>query len=134
MSSNNYYQQGQPQSIVHTPQGPRQTTGPYVGYPTAAGQPYYFQGHYYMSPTPGAAPKQYVDVGSSMKSWVNVTEPCYLKGMLLGAGLALVLTNPTVQRAVASGAFKVWAAVQGGIEEIKEQVEDLKAERAHKDG
>lgn len=114
------------------PSGQQAQAGPYVGYPTAPGQPYYYEGHYYMSPTPGQTPTQYVDAGSSLKSWVNVTEPCYLKGLLLGVGVTLLLTNPTVQKTVAGAAFKLWAAVQSSVEEIKEQVEDMKAEMAQK--
>lgn len=72
--------------------------------------------------TPDPAP------GTGLASWFNVTQPAYLKGLLLGAGVALVLTNPTVQKALVGGAVRVWAAVQGGIEEVKEQIEDVKAE------
>lgn len=66
--------------------------------------------------------------GTGLASWFNVTQPAYLKGLLLGAGVALVVTNPTVQKALIGGAVRVWAAVQGGVEEIKEQIEDVKAE------
>lgn len=65
---------------------------------------------------------------SSLASWVNITSADYLKGLALGAGVALIATNPTVQKAVVSGAVKVWAAIQGGVEELKEQVQDAKAE------
>jgi hypothetical protein len=65
---------------------------------------------------------------AALASWVNVTDPAYVKGLLLGAGAALVLTNPAVQKALVGGAVRMWAAVQGGIEEIKEQIEDVKAE------
>jgi len=69
-----------------------------------------------------------VQQDTSAKSWVNVTDSRYLKGFLLGAGLALVATNPKVQKAVVSGAVKTWSAVQGGIEEAKEKIHDIKAE------
>ena len=65
---------------------------------------------------------------STLGSWFDFSRPEYLKGLLLGAGVALVATNPKVQKAVVSGAVKLWAAVQGGVEEIKEQVQDAKAE------
>lgn len=61
-------------------------------------------------------------------SWFNVTDSGYLKGLLLGACVALVVTNPTVQKALVSGAVRLWAAIQGGVEEIKEQIQDAKAE------
>lgn len=69
---------------------------------------------------------------SSVKSWVNVTDSRYLKGFLLGAGLALVASNPKVQKTVVSGAVKAWSAVQGGIEEAKEKIHDIKAEAQSK--
>jgi len=70
---------------------------------------------------------------STLASWFNLSSIDYLKGLALGAGVALVATNPTVQKAVVSGAVKVWAAVQGGVEELKEQVQDAKAELSQED-
>ncbi len=70
---------------------------------------------------------------STLASWVNFTSSDYLKGLALGAGVALVATNPTVQKAVVSGAVKLWAAIQGGVEELKEQVQDAKAEISQQD-
>lgn len=93
----------------------QQYTQPYVSMP------------YAQSPAPQAktaAPTP----GTGLASWFNVTQPAYLKGLLLGAGVALVVTNPTVQKALIGGAVRVWAAVQGGVEEMKEQIEDVKAE------
>lgn len=66
-------------------------------------------------------------------SWLNFSSGDYLKGLALGAGVALVATNPTVQKAVVSSAVKVWAALQGGVEELKEQVQDAKAEISQED-
>lgn len=60
--------------------------------------------------------------------WLAYNDPCYLRGLLVGAGVALVLGNPTVQKAVVRGAMKLWAGLQYGVEEIKEQIEDIKAE------
>lgn len=82
------------------------------------------------TPTPAgqAAAAQQSAAGSSLGSWFNLGNPGYLKGLLLGAGVALVVTNPTVQKAMVSGAVRLWAAVQGGVEEIKEQIQDAKAE------
>ncbi len=56
-----------------------------------------------------------------------------LKGLLVGASVALVATNPKVQKAVVGGAVKAWSAVQASVEEMKEQVEDAKAELAQED-
>lgn len=69
-----------------------------------------------------------VQQDTSLKSWASVTDSRYLKGFLIGAGLAIVATNPKVQKAVVSGAVKTWSAVQGGIEEAKEKIHDIKAE------
>lgn len=67
-------------------------------------------------------------VQTPLKSWVNVTDSRYLKGLAVGAAIALVASNPTVQKAVVSGSVKLWAALQGGIEEAKEKLQDIKAE------
>ncbi|MCM0756519.1 YtxH domain-containing protein [Desulfovibrio aminophilus] len=83
------------------------------------------------TPSVGGAPQPaqpQAESAASPGSWFNVSNPGYLKGLLLGAGVALVATNPTVQKAVISGAVRLWAAVQGGVEEIKEQIQDAKAE------
>src|SRR6218665_3039424 len=77
--------------------------------------------------SPSAAP------ASGLSSWVNVSHPDYLKGLALGAGVALVACNPAVRQAIISGAVKVWSAVQGGVEEVKEQIQDVKAELSYKE-
>lgn len=79
----------------------------------------------YPAQTPAA---QQPAASTGLSSWLGLTNPDYLKGLALGAGIALVVTNPSVQKAVVSGAVKAWAAVQGGVEELKEQVQDAKAE------
>lgn len=70
---------------------------------------------------------------NSVGDWFNFRDSTYLKGFALGAGIALVASNPTVQKAVVSGAVKAWAAVQGGFEEVKEQIQDAKAELSQQD-
>lgn len=70
--------------------------------------------------------------GSLTQGWFAVTDPGYIKGALLGAGLTYILTNQKVQRALVKGVVTVWTAVQGGIEEVKEQVQDIKAEMSMK--
>lgn len=66
------------------------------------------------------------------QGWLAFSDPGYVKGLLLGAGLAYVLTNPTVQRALVKGAVTLWTTVQGGVEEVKEQIQDIKAEMSMK--
>lgn len=67
---------------------------------------------------------------STLASWFDYTNASYIKGLLVGAGAALLMTNPTVQTAVVKGAVAAWSAVVGGIEEIKERVRDAKAEKS----
>lgn len=86
----------------------------------------------YPSQTPASSTPARAE-SSTLGSWLNFTSGDYLKGIALGAGVALVATNPTVQKAVVSGAVKVWAALQGGVEELKEQVQDAKAELSQED-
>lgn len=99
-------------------------TNPYGAAPT--GQAYaqsYGQNYYPAAPVAPVTPP-----GTGLAAWFNFTQPAYLKGFLLGAGAALVLTNPTVQKALVGGAVRLWSAVHGGVEELKEQIEDAKAE------
>ncbi len=81
-----------------------------------------FQGSVRKVPYAGAQPSSWTD------GWLAVNDPGYVKGALLGAALALVLTNPKVQRAVVKGAVTLWTSVQGGFEEMKEQIQDIKSE------
>lgn len=120
-----------------------------------AGQPYYVspaagQQQYMAAPPYYAAtgqqqfvpaPQQYMDPSDPMctspdglGSWFNFTDGHYLRGLAIGAAAALVLTNPTVQQALVKGAVTLWSALQGSIEELKEQVEDVKAEMSQQDG
>jgi len=112
------------------PQYAQQQYAPQQYAPQQPAQPQYLQQRVAVAEGLGAQAKApAVSVpGTGLTSWFNVTQPAYLKGLLLGAGVALVVTNPTVQKALIGGAVRVWAAVQGGVEEIKEQIEDVKAE------
>lgn len=110
-----YMQAHYAQQYAHDPYAQQQYAQQYGAQPYA---------QYPASQTKAAAPAP----GTGLASWFNVTQPAYLKGLLLGAGIALVVTNPSVQKALIGGAVRVWAAVQGGVEEMKEQIEDVKAE------
>jgi hypothetical protein len=107
------------QPVMHTP------TGTY--YQTAAvGQPVYYH-------DPSAAIRQQTVVAappSTVASWFDYTNTSYLKGLVVGAGVALLVTNPTVQSVVVKGAVAAWTAVVGGVEEIKERVRDARAEKS----
>lgn len=58
----------------------------------------------------------------------NLTNPRFIKGALVGAAAAYVLTNETVQQMAIKAAVKSWMAVQGGLEEVKERFRDVEAE------
>ena len=79
----------------------------------------------YYEPSQGPYPAQ---AGVSPGSWFAFRDPCYLKGVLLGVGVALVLANPKVQKSLVRGAMKLWTGMQYAVEEVKEQIEDIKAE------
>lgn len=83
---------------------------------------------YYGQPYPQAYPQSYYPDGSHLKSWFNFKEPSYVKGFAVGAGVALILTNPAVKKALVKGVVKVWGGFQGGVEELKEQIRDVQAE------
>lgn len=83
--------------------------------------PQYYQNqspYYYPAPAPA----------SGVASWFAFTDSGYLKGLLLGAGVTLLLTNPTVQKTMVRGVVKLWSGMQYGLEEVKEQIQDIKAE------
>lgn len=108
---------------------PNMVYNPYGGY-------YYYEPQGYAQqyapadPTYAAAQNQ---AQSPVGSWFNYKDSSYLKGFLVGAGIAVVLANPTVQKALISGTVKCWNAVQGGVEEVKEKVKDVKAEMSNGD-
>ncbi len=80
----------------------------------------------YSAQVPVAAP---VVEKSRLKSWFDFTDANYIKGLLVGAGIAVVLGQPVVRKALISGAVSTWDAVTCGFEELKEQVEDVRAEK-----
>ena len=110
---------------------PAQGPGPGANYPPyhpqEAAQAYNYgvgdYGYYYQDGV--YAP---VEAAAGYKSWFDFSNACYLKGFLVGAGVTLLLTNPTTQKALVRGAVKIWSFVQGGVEEVKEQFQDVKAE------
>ena len=52
----------------------------------------------------------------------------FLKGALIGASVTFLLTNKTTKEAVFGGLSKGNELIQAGIEELKERVEDAKAQ------
>jgi len=69
-----------------------------------------------------------VESAGGLGSWFEFSHPGYLKGFFIGAGATLILTNPSVQKALVRGAVKLWSFIQGGVEEVKEQFRDVNAE------
>jgi hypothetical protein len=80
-------------------------------------------------PQPPASPQaQAADNGSFFSSGLGVHNDALVKGLLIGAGVAYLLTNETVQKNLMSTAIKLWSAFQGGVEEVKERFRDAEAE------
>ncbi|MBF0340554.1 MAG: YtxH domain-containing protein [Magnetococcales bacterium] len=51
-----------------------------------------------------------------------------IKGALIGAAAAYLLTNESVQRSTIRSLVKVWNLARGGVEELKERFQDAHAE------
>jgi len=65
---------------------------------------------------------------TNLKAWFDYKNPSYVKGAVVGAAVTLLLTNPTVKKAIVKGVVGVWGTLQGGVEELKEQIRDVQAE------
>ncbi|MBF0110754.1 MAG: YtxH domain-containing protein [Magnetococcales bacterium] len=52
----------------------------------------------------------------------------FVKGVLLGAAAAYLLTNDKVQHTLFRAVAKVWTGVRFGLEEVKERYQDAQAE------
>ncbi len=65
---------------------------------------------------------------TAFSSWFDFSNPSYMKGFIVAAGITLVAANPSVQQTLIKGVLKAWSFLQGGVEEIKEQIQDVKAE------
>ena len=59
---------------------------------------------------------------------LDVQDSQFWKGALLGAAVTLLVTNESVQKGVVKSVSKLTMAAQSGIEEMKEKLEDAKAE------
>lgn len=57
-----------------------------------------------------------------------LTRPSFVKGALVGAVVAYLLTNEKVQQNAIKAAVKSWTLLQGGVEEMKERFRDAEAE------
>ncbi len=72
------------------------------------------------------------ELATGFTSWFDFSNSGYFKGLLIGAGLALLMTNPAFQHAIIAGSVRIWSMFQGGLEEMKEQVRDIQAEMSQK--
>lgn len=79
-------------------------------------------------PEPPAGPLGPVGV----PSWFDFSGTSYLKGFLIGAAVTVAVTHPAVRGMLVRGGVRLWTTLQGGLEEIKEQVQDVKAEMGRK--
>lgn len=52
----------------------------------------------------------------------------FVIGLLVGAGVAYLLTNEAAQQAAIRSAVRGWHLVRGGVEELKERFRDAEAE------
>ncbi|WP_462322492.1 hypothetical protein [Halochromatium sp.] len=85
---------------------------------------------------PGAMPGMGYPTPTT-SSFFNLGNDRFIKGLLIGAAAAYLLTNENVQRTAIKGVVKLWGGIQGGVEEIKERFHDAEAEiqasESHKD-
>lgn len=51
-----------------------------------------------------------------------------VKGLVVGAGVAYVLTNETAQRAILRSSLSLWTRLRGAFAEAKERFHDAEAE------
>jgi hypothetical protein len=97
---------------------------PYAAQPVSMAQAQYAQAYspmgYY-----GYANMSYPPQQAQSSSLLNDR---FLKGLLIGAAAAYLLTNEDLQRTAIKGAVKAWSLLQGGVEEIKERFHDAEAE------
>jgi len=54
--------------------------------------------------------------------------PRFVKGALIGAAAAYLLSNDSVQQGAIKAAVRAWSVLQGGVEEMKERFRDAEAE------
>ncbi|WP_051013717.1 hypothetical protein [Pararhodospirillum photometricum] len=62
------------------------------------------------------------------RGWVDFQNDAYVKGLVVGAVAALILSNPSMQKKTLTGLASLWGLFQGGMEEIKERFRDAEAE------
>ena len=76
----------------------------------------------------GFAPAQAAEKPSIFSSGLGIHNDALVKGLLIGAGVAYLLANETVQKNLMTAGVKLWSALQRGVEEMKERFRDAEAE------
>lgn len=103
----------------------------YPNYPYATGSGQYAQ----TAPTGYPTPQAYAPVPQTSwtQGWLAFNDPGYIKGLLLGAARHLPADQPQGAARCSQGRqWPLWSSVQGSVEEVKEQIEDIKAEMSMK--
>lgn len=134
-----FYGQGAPQQPypgarpgnVGGPGGFQQGAGGTDGDPQAAGGQFpggpFAGGPFAGGPFPGGP---FAGAPGAANPHQHPTADSFVKGLLVGAGAAYLLTNETAQRTILRTAVQLWTVVQGGLEELKERLHDAEAEVA----
>ena len=65
---------------------------------------------------------------TGLSSWFSFSDTSYLKGFALAAGLTFLATSPRVRETIVKGGANIWTYMQAGVEELKEKVQDSRAE------
>ena len=63
-----------------------------------------------------------------VSSWFAFSDPAYLKGFAAAAGITLLVASPAIRESIVKGSVKAWTCLQAGVEELKEKVQDVRAE------
>ncbi|MGD2118106.1 MAG: hypothetical protein PVG66_07095 [Chromatiales bacterium] len=106
------------QAMPYAPWPYQQAYWPPAAYAPQAMSPYALPA--YPPMTPPAAPANTGVLGLGNSS--------FIKGALIGAAAAYLLSNEQVQQAAIKTTVKVWSLLQGGVEEMKERFRDAEAE------
>lgn len=92
---------------------------------TQNSNPYYANQNPYYNQAGG----QSVPHSHSLTSWLGQTSSDrFIRGLVIGAAATYILTNEKAQKAIIKTGMKLYGAVAGGVEEIKEKIMDAKAE------
>jgi len=67
-------------------------------------------------------------ITDSVRRFLGIDDSQLWKGILIGAGIAMLLTSKAVQKTIMKAGYKVYRAAESGVEELKEKAADIKAE------